>query len=99
MAYINSNRPTLHFNRLDVAGSNNDFSDVDFVERFMNEHVDELTADRLVNGNDLIAMGFVPGPNFKVMLEQVETEQFEKRVTSREAALNFLRKRSPRKIK
>jgi poly(A) polymerase len=89
----------LALGRLDVAGSNNDFSDVDFVEHFMNENANELTADRLVNGNDLIAMGFVPGPNFKVLLEQVETEQFEGRLTTREAALNFLRKRGPRKVK
>jgi poly(A) polymerase len=89
----------LALGRLDVGASNKDFSDVDFVERFMNENAEELTADRLVNGDDLIAMGFVPGPNFKVLLDLVETEQFEGRVTTREAALNFLRKRSPRKVK
>jgi poly(A) polymerase len=89
----------LALGRLDVAASNNDFSDVDFVQRFMDENATELTAERLVNGDDLIAMGFVPGPNFKLLLEQVETEQFEGRVTTREAALNFLRKRGPRKVK
>ena len=89
----------LELGKLDVAASNNDFSDVEFVERFMNENATELKAERLVNGDDLIALGFVPGPNFKLLLEQVETEQLEGRLTTREAALNFLRKRGPRKEK
>jgi poly(A) polymerase len=87
----------LALGRLDVAASNNDFSDVDFVQRFMDENAAELTAERLVNGNDLIAMGFVPGPNFKLLLDEVETAQFEKKLLTREEALNFLRKRSPRR--
>jgi poly(A) polymerase len=89
----------LALGKLDVGASNKDFSDVEFVERFLKEHGDELTRERFVNGDDLIAMGFVPGPNFKVLLEQVETEQFENRLTTREAALNFVRARSPRREK
>jgi poly(A) polymerase len=85
----------LALHRLDVAASNTDYSDAEFVERFLTEHADELSRERFVNGDDLIAMGFLPGPNFKVLLEQVETEQFEGRVTTREAALNFLKARSP----
>jgi len=89
----------LALGKLDVAASNKDFSDVDFVERFLKENADELKADRLVNGDDLVAMGFVPGPNFKVLLEQVETAQFEGKFTTREGALNFLRNKAPRKMK
>lgn len=89
----------LALGRLDVGASNKDFSDVDFVQRFMDENNAELNAPRLVTGDDLIALGFMPGPNFKLLLDQVETEQFEGRVTTREAALNFLNKRAPRKVK
>ena len=87
----------LALGRLDVGASNKDFTDMEFVERFLTENADELTRERLVNGDDLIALGFMPGPNFKVLLEQVETEQMEQRLTTREEALNFLRKRSPRR--
>jgi poly(A) polymerase len=89
----------LALGKLDVAASNNDFSDLEFVERFLAENADELSRERFVNGDDLIAMGFMPGPNFKVLLDRVETEQLEGRLTTREAALNFLRVLSPRKVK
>ena len=87
----------LALGRLDVGASNKDFTDVEFVERFLTENADELNRERLVTGDDLIALGFMPGPNFKVLLETVETEQFEGRLTTREAALNFLRARAPRR--
>ena len=89
----------LALGKLDVAASNKDFSDVEFVERFMRENADELSRDRLVNGDDLIALGFMPGPNFKVLLERVETEQFEGKLVTREEALNFLAKLAPRKMR
>ena len=89
----------LALGRLDVGASNKDFSDVDFVANFMKNHADELTSVRLVNGNDLVAMGLMPGPNFKVWLERVETEQFEGRLTTREAALNFVRTLVPKKMR
>lgn len=87
----------LALGRLDVAASCNDFSDLEFVERFLTENADELARPRLVNGDDLVALGFLPGPNFKVLLERVETEQFEGRLTTREAALNFVAKLGPRR--
>jgi poly(A) polymerase len=88
----------LALGRLDVAASNKDFTDVDFVARFLEENAVELTATRLVNGNDLVAMGLMPGPNFKVLLERVETEQFEGKLKTREAALNFVRTLVPKKL-
>ena len=86
----------LALGKLDVAASNKDFSCVDFVEKFVTDNADELSRERLVNGNDLITLGFIPGPLFKTLLEQVETEQYEGRITTREAALTFLSKRGPR---
>ncbi|HME98740.1 MAG TPA: CCA tRNA nucleotidyltransferase, partial [Terriglobia bacterium] len=40
----------------------------------------------LVTGNDLIAMGFEPGPRFKEMLTRIEDEQLEGRLTTSEHA-------------
>jgi len=46
----------------------------------------------LVTGNDLIAMGFSPGPQFKEILTRVEDEQLEGRLTNREEAMQFVRR-------
>ena len=45
----------------------------------------------LISGNDLIAEGFKPGPLFKVILDEVETEQLEGRVSSKDEALSLVR--------
>ncbi len=50
---------------------------------------------RLVTGDDLIAMGYRPGPRFKEILEFVEDAQLESRVRSREAALSLVRQTFP----
>jgi poly(A) polymerase len=43
-----------------------------------------------VTGRDLIALGQQPGPRFKEILEAIQTEQLEGRITDRNAALAFL---------
>jgi poly(A) polymerase len=44
-------------------------------------------AERLITGRDLSALGLVPGPHFKTLLEAVDDAQLEGRVTTREEAL------------
>jgi poly(A) polymerase len=51
---------------------------------------EELTPPRLITGDDLIALGIAPGPEFKLLLDAVETEQLEGRITTREEALAFV---------
>jgi tRNA nucleotidyltransferase/poly(A) polymerase len=46
----------------------------------------------LITGNDLIEMGFEPGPQFKEILTRVEDEQLEGRLTTGEQALEFVRR-------
>jgi tRNA nucleotidyltransferase/poly(A) polymerase len=53
--------------------------------------VDEIWPRPLVNGSDLIAMGFLPGPQFKEILIRVEDEQLEGRLTTHDEAINFIR--------
>jgi putative nucleotidyltransferase with HDIG domain len=48
----------------------------------------------LVTGADLIALGLKPGPQFKEILQQVEDRQLEGTLTSREAAVEFVKGRS-----
>jgi len=52
---------------------------------------EEILPRPLVTGNDLIAMGFQPGPQFKQILTRVEDEQLEGRLTTGEDALEFVR--------
>jgi poly(A) polymerase len=47
----------------------------------------------LLSGDDLIGMGFAPGPAFKAMLEAVVDAQLEGAVKDRESALAFVRSR------
>jgi poly(A) polymerase len=53
---------------------------------------DEIWPEPLVTGNDLIAMGFTPGPLFKEILTRVEGEQLEGRLVNREQALEWVRR-------
>lgn len=46
----------------------------------------------LVTGDDLIEAGYKPGPRFKEILGAVEDAQLEGRLTSREAAMEFVRR-------
>ena len=46
-----------------------------------------------VTGNDLIAMGWKPGPEFKRLLEEVYDAQLEGRVPNRDEALAWLQRR------
>jgi poly(A) polymerase len=49
----------------------------------------------LVNGADLIAAGYAPGPRFKAMLEAAEDAQLEGVVSTKEAAMQWVRERFP----
>jgi tRNA nucleotidyltransferase/poly(A) polymerase len=53
---------------------------------------DVIWPEPLITGDDLIAMGFSPGPRFKEMLVRVEDEQLEGRLTTREAAIEFVKR-------
>ena len=67
--------------------------DATFAHRKRNEwNDDEIWPQPLVSGNDLITMGFSPGPRFKEILTRVEDEQLEGRLSTREQAMEFVRR-------
>jgi poly(A) polymerase len=85
-------RPTmadeLILHRVDCAGSNQDFSNYDFLLRKIEEFSNEpLIPPTLINGRDLIAMGMRAGPQFKEILDAVQSRQLEGTLQDREAAL------------
>lgn len=49
----------------------------------------------LVNGDDLIAAGYAPGPKFREILEAVEDAQLEGRLHSHDAALEYVKHQFP----
>jgi poly(A) polymerase len=53
---------------------------------------DSLKPPRLLAGDDLIALGYAPGPQFKEILTAVETEQLEGRVRTPDEARAFVKK-------
>ena len=50
-----------------------------------------LHPPRLLTGDDLIALGYRPGPEFSRVLRGVEDAQLESRIESREQALELAR--------
>ena len=54
---------------------------------------DEIKPRLLVTGEDLIRTGYRPGPRFREMLTAAEDAQLEGSVTTRDAALEFVRER------
>ena len=46
----------------------------------------------LLNGNDLIALGLRPGPQFKEILRMVEDAQLEGQISTKVEAVELVRK-------
>ncbi len=61
-------------------------------ERYESLEPDRIRPPRLVTGHDLIEMGYEPGPRFREILTAVEDAQLEGRLSSREGAIEFVRR-------
>jgi poly(A) polymerase len=82
----------LALHRLDCLSSHADLSLYDFVRQKQAETPPEqIRPEPLITGNDLIALGYQPGPLFREILSAVEDQQLEGKLASREAALEFVK--------
>jgi tRNA nucleotidyltransferase/poly(A) polymerase len=82
----------LELHRLDCAASHGHLDNYDFVRRFLAETPPEqVRPPRLVTGDDLISLGYKPGPPFHRILEAVEEAQLNGKVSTREEALRLVR--------
>ncbi|MGO9063052.1 MAG: CCA tRNA nucleotidyltransferase [Candidatus Binataceae bacterium] len=82
----------LSLARVDALASNSYLGFYHFCRNAMNAHAPEqLRPPRLIGGNDLIAMGFSPGPAFKAILKEVEDLQLDGELKDRDQALAFVR--------
>ena len=74
-----------------VAGE--DLGDIHYVLGKRAAWTDEdICPDPLITGDDLIGMGFTPGPIFKEILTKVEDAQLEGQLTDRSQALELVRR-------
>jgi len=77
---------------IDALASSSDLSFYHFCRRAL-AAMGEIKArpPRLIDGNDLIALGFKPGPEFKLILREVEDLHLDGAIATREEALTFVR--------
>lgn len=86
----------LELHRIDCAASHARLDNWEFCRGKLDEfakHSEPLRPPRLIGGADLIEMGLRPGPEFSVILKEIEDAQLEKRIVSREDAVAFVKER------
>jgi poly(A) polymerase len=82
----------LELHRLDCLSSNGQLESYQYMhDRYQQAPPEELKPPALLTGNDLIAAGYRPGPQFSKMLLTVEDAQLECRITTKEEALELVR--------
>jgi poly(A) polymerase len=82
----------LELARICAVASDRDLDDYNFAAMKLRDwSPDDLAPPPLVSGDDLIGMGFSPGPLFKEILNRVENEQLEGRLSSTQQAKDFVR--------
>jgi poly(A) polymerase len=87
----------LALHRADSLASHGILSTYQFLQEKLKETPPENFRPRpLINGNDLIAAGYAPGPRFSEILGAVEDGQLEGQLSSREAAMEFVASRFPK---
>ena len=84
----------LELHRIDCAGSHRNLENYEFLKSRSAEMPPEVVKpERLVDGNDLLALGLKAGPTIGQILREIEEMQLEERLKSREEALEFARSR------
>ena len=86
----------LALHRADSLASHGNLSTYEFLREKMHETPQAtIRPASLVNGDDLIAEGYPPGPKFREILEAVEDAQLEGRLQSHDAALEYIKREFP----
>ena len=86
----------LALHRLDCLSSHADLTSYNFTREKMAAIPPEtIQPPPLITGNDLIQAGYAPGPLFKEILAVIEDGQLENRLSTREQAMELVRRRYP----
>jgi len=77
--------------RLDCLSSHRNLDSYEFMQRFLNETPPEqVRPERLLNGDDLLAMGYQAGPQFTHILRAVEDAQLEGQIKTGNEAKEYV---------
>jgi len=83
----------LELHRVDCLASHGDLSNYRFCKEKLESLPEEaIRPPRLLTGDDLIDLGYTPGPLFATILERIEDAQLEGEVGTREEALALVRR-------
>jgi poly(A) polymerase len=86
----------LALHRLDCVSSHRRLDAYDFVRKVLAETPPEqITPPRLLTGDDLMDMGYSPGPVFSQILHALEDAQLESQVSTREDARTWVESKFP----
>lgn len=87
----------LELHRMDCLSSNGITESYEYArEKLETLPPEAIRPQPFITGQDLIDAGYEPGPRFKEILTAVEDAQLEKRIASREAAMELVRQEFPR---
>jgi len=87
----------LELHRVDCLSSHGNLDSYRFCKQKLAELKQEtLSPPRLLTGDDLIELGYTPGPLFKQILEALEDRQLERAVRNRESAIEWVLANFPR---
>lgn len=89
-------RPTyeleMELHRVDCGSSNGITENYDFLRAKEEEFASEpLIPAPLISGKDLIGLGYRPGPQFKEILQAIQTEQLEGKLTESSQAIAWIK--------
>ena len=87
----------LELHRLDCLASHGNLTNYELARRLLEETPpSEVKPQPLLGGDDLIARGYTPGPQFKEILRAVEDAQLEGEIRDREDAWRLVEIKFPR---
>jgi putative nucleotidyltransferase with HDIG domain len=90
----------LELHRLDCESSHRNLRLYNFTREKMNTlPPEEVRPTPLVTGDDLIAAGYSPGPQFKEILAVVEDAQLDGKLQSKQEAMRLVRREFPLEVK
>jgi poly(A) polymerase len=86
----------LELHRIDCLSSHGQLEAYEYAqEQLRSTPPEAIRPTPLITGRDLIEAGYEPGPRFTEILAAVEDGQLEGRLTSREGAMEFVRREFP----
>lgn len=80
----------LHLHRAIARASDGNLMAYRFLKKLRDEAVTGPASEKLLTGGDLVTLGFSPGPRFSDILRVVDDLQLEKKLRSKDEALEYV---------